>query len=146
MIKPGQFIFNFWDQTYTFNKSWFITNNDTDTWETSPFCMYMYIYEKFHVYSRKFRVYSRIKLRVYSRKFRVYSRKIWLFSPTKMSSMGFRKNDQTRNNVNRTLRNKWYILILFSMVRNRIWMLLFIYMYKFLSLSRFIIKTNSNFI
>ena len=28
------------------------------------------------------------------------------FPPTKMSSMGFRKNDQTRNNVNRTLRNK----------------------------------------
>ena len=34
-----------------------------------------------------------------------------IFSPTKMSSMGFRKNDQTRNNVNRTLRNKWYILL-----------------------------------
>ena len=54
--------------------------------------LHVYIYEKFRVNSQKFRVNSR-KLRVYSRKFRVNSRlfaKNIIFSPTKMSSMGFR--------------------------------------------------------
>ena len=48
LIKPEQFIFNFWDQTYEFNISWFITKTDTDIYP--PFA---YIYTKSFVLIRE---------------------------------------------------------------------------------------------
>ena len=41
--------------------------NDTDIWETSPFCMY--VYEKFRVYLRKFRVITQ--------KYTIFSQRKW---------------------------------------------------------------------